>query len=238
MTLTYRDRVVDAATTTGTGTFTLGGLPPAGFRDFTAFPTGATVRYTIVHENNTEWEVGEGVWTTSGATLTRVRVFASSNAGSLVNFTAGSKTVSAGPVAADVQRPAFKAYRSSLQSVTASTWTKVQLDTKEFDTASAFDNTTNFRFTPQTPGYYQFNGQARTGSAPTQLVCALYKNDVAVAYSNNSTGIDRSGVSDILYMNGTTDYVELWVITTATSVSTFLAGADTRLSGVLVAPAP
>ena len=173
MTLTYRDRVVDAATTTGTGTFTLGGLPPPGFRDFTAFPTGATVRYTIVHENNLQWEVGEGVWTTSGATLTRAKVFASSNAGALVDFAAGAKTVSAGPVAADVQRPAFRATRNTAQTVTTSTWTRLQLTNEVFDTANAFDNVTNFRFQPPVSGYYMLSGQVRASAAAAQLNAAI-----------------------------------------------------------------
>ena len=39
--------------------------------------------------------------------------------------------------------PAFSAYRSTNQSLSGQTWTKVQFDTKEFDTASCYDNVTN-----------------------------------------------------------------------------------------------
>ena len=35
--------------------------------------------------------------------------------------------------------------------------TKIVFNAKEFDTANAFDSTTNYRFTPQVAGYYQFN---------------------------------------------------------------------------------
>jgi hypothetical protein len=238
MTLTYRDRVVDAAATTGTGTFTLGGLPPAGFRDFTAFPDGATVRYTIVHENNTEWEVGEGVWTTSGATLTRVKVFASSNAGSLVNFTAGSKTISAGPVAADCTKPVFRARRASTQSVTANTWTKMQLSTEVFDTAGAFDSTTNYRFTPQVAGYYHVSGQVSSSVAATRMLSGIFKNGTQDAVGNDVQGTAyRSTVSAIVYLNGSTDYVELWGFTSGTSF-TPEAAADFYFAGALIAPAP
>lgn len=85
----YADRVQETTTTTGTGTITLGGAV-SGFRAFSAaFSNSDVVRYAIVL--GTEWEVGEGVY--SSNTLTRVTVFASSNSNSLVNFSAGSKAV-------------------------------------------------------------------------------------------------------------------------------------------------
>lgn len=101
MPLGRKDRVADVTTTTGTSTLTLAGTPPAGFRSFAAFDTGDTVRYAITSGDNSQWEVGEGVWTASGAALTRVTVFASSNAGALVDFSAGVKTVIAAMTAAD-----------------------------------------------------------------------------------------------------------------------------------------
>ena len=55
--------------------------------------------------------------------------------------------------------PAFSATRTSTnQSFTSAVWTKVECQTEEFDTASAYDNATNFRFTPQVAGYYQVSG--------------------------------------------------------------------------------
>lgn len=87
-----KDRVKDTTTTTGTGTVTLTGTAPSGYRSVSAAHTdGATVRYAI--SGGAEWEVGEGVYTASGTTLSRVTVFASSNAGALVSFSAGTKDV-------------------------------------------------------------------------------------------------------------------------------------------------
>ena len=103
MALERKDRVKDQSATTGTGTLTIDGIAPTGYRTITSAHTdGATVRYTILLSDLTEWEVGEGVWTTSGGTLTRVTVFASSNANALVTFSAGDKIVFTGPVADDV----------------------------------------------------------------------------------------------------------------------------------------
>lgn len=85
----YADRVQETTTTTGTGTVTLAGAV-SGFRTFTSvFANNDRVVYVIV--GGTEWEVGDGIFTTGGTTLSRVNVRASSNAGALVNFSAGTK---------------------------------------------------------------------------------------------------------------------------------------------------
>ena len=84
------DRVKETSTTTGTGTLTLAGAV-SGFRSFSVVGNGNQTYYCI--ELNTEWEVGIGTYTTSGTTLSRDIVLASSNAGALVSFSAGSKNV-------------------------------------------------------------------------------------------------------------------------------------------------
>lgn len=95
MALERKDRVQEETTTTGTGAVTLNGTAPAGFRIFAGTVSdGATVRYLIENADRTEWEIGEGVFDNDTTdTLTRVTIFASSNAGSLVDFSAGTKKV-------------------------------------------------------------------------------------------------------------------------------------------------
>lgn len=90
----YRDRVKDTATTTGTGSFTLAGSAPTGFQTFaTAFGASAVyVPYAIVLQGGSEWEVGYGTLSSS-TTLARTTVLASSNSGSAVSFSAGTKDV-------------------------------------------------------------------------------------------------------------------------------------------------
>lgn len=100
MPLVYRDRVKETTTTTGTGTLTLAGAV-AGFRTFaSAVADGSKVTYCI--ENGTDWEVGQGVFTASGTTLTR-NVIASSNGNALVSWAAGSKNVFLTQAARDVR---------------------------------------------------------------------------------------------------------------------------------------
>jgi hypothetical protein len=92
MAFVVKDRVKVASTTTGTGTFTLGAAA-AGFQDFSVIGDGNTTYYTIVDSTAGAWEVGIGVYTASGTTLSRGTVLESSNSGSLVDFGAGSKDV-------------------------------------------------------------------------------------------------------------------------------------------------
>lgn len=89
MALVVKDRVQEVSTTTGTGTFTLAGAV-SGFQSFSAIGNGNTTYYAIV--GGTEWEVGLGTYTSSGTTLSRDTVLASST-GSKVSFSAGTKNV-------------------------------------------------------------------------------------------------------------------------------------------------
>ena len=92
MPLIVKDRVKETTTTTGTGTITLGGAV-AGFQSFAAIGDGNTTYYTIQDGTAGTWEVGVGTYTSSGTTLSRNTVLASSNSGNLVDFAAGSKNV-------------------------------------------------------------------------------------------------------------------------------------------------
>lgn len=107
--------------------------------------------------------------------------------------------------------PAFSAYQSSSQTLSSSTFAKLQFQTEEFDTANCFDNVTNYRFTPNVPGYYQFSGGFQILTSNTNIVVSLYKNGSGFKqFVNSSTGYVASYGSALVYMNGTTDYVELY----------------------------
>ena len=92
MALVLADRVKETTTTTGTGTVPLAGAA-TGFQSFAVVGNGNTTYYTIAAQTGTAWEVGIGTYTSSGTTLSRDTVLASSNSGSLVNFSAGTKDV-------------------------------------------------------------------------------------------------------------------------------------------------
>ena len=92
MAFVLADRVKETTTTTGTGTVTLAGAS-AGYQSFSAIGNANSTYYTIAAQTGTEWEVGIGTYTSSGTTLSRTTVLSSSNSGSLVNFSAGTKDV-------------------------------------------------------------------------------------------------------------------------------------------------
>jgi hypothetical protein len=130
--------------------------------------------------------------------------------------------------------PAFYVYPANSQTLASGSVTKLQLNTEVFDTNNNFDSTTNYRFTPTVSGYYQINGGTLLGFSGSNgflAFCSIYKNGAeylrgSMYYVNSGTAINQgSAVSGVIYFNGSTDYVELYVrgdassgtITTATS---------------------
>ena len=116
--------------------------------------------------------------------------------------------------------PAFSAYLSGNQTISNNTNTKLALNTERFDTNSCYD-TTNYRFTPNVAGYYQVNANvdfAGTAGRQYYFFTQPFKNGSGVANSAGllsqamGTGGDScAGFSTLVYMNGTTDYLELYV---------------------------
>lgn len=136
--------------------------------------------------------------------------------------------------------PAFSVLRgASNQSITASAYVKVQLNSVTFDSNNAFDAVTNYRFQPQVAGYYQFNAVVTFGwaSAPVEVAAAIQKNGVESIWSSatpTTTQVrDSVSLSGLIYMNGTTDYVELFGYCNATTPVVQSAVDRTQFSGFL-----
>lgn len=129
--------------------------------------------------------------------------------------------------------PAFSAYQSSTQTPSAATFTKVNLQAENFDTASCFDSTTNYRFTPNVAGYYQVNGVVQYASAVANLIVTIYKNGSEYVRGGTQSSSFQGTISSLIYMNGTTDYIELYTFNTAGGVATVASSAATQFSGFL-----
>ena len=126
--------------------------------------------------------------------------------------------------------PAFSAYRTGTQSYTSNTYTKIQINTESFDTNSCYDSTTNYRFTPTVAGYYLCTGQIQT-SVGTYVETDIYKNGVSNGYTQIS-GAWGIPTTQLIYLNGSTDYIELYgFITTSGNIT---AGLGTYFQASMV----
>ena len=134
--------------------------------------------------------------------------------------------------------PAFEARLSTNQSITNLTATKVQFDTEIFDTDSCYDNTTNYRFTPTVAGKYfaystvtgrdaltgtfnisQVNIDLRKNGSTLRLI-SFYYNALAVTFP--------LFVSGSIDMNGTTDYLEIFVTFRSSNSAATAAYSDSQ----------
>lgn len=87
------DRIADTTTTVGTSPLVVSGTAPLGSRTFsTVMSVGDTCYYSVQHQTVNEWEVGLATYSAAN-TLTRTTIYSSSNAGSAVTFSAGTKDV-------------------------------------------------------------------------------------------------------------------------------------------------
>ncbi len=108
--------------------------------------------------------------------------------------------------------PAFRAHCNAASVLpTANTPAKVNFQVEDFDTANAFAAS---RFQPSVAGYYQVNAALSAATSSAYLVAAIFKNGTVYAQGNFDSVAATTGhistVSDIVYLNGSTDYVEIW----------------------------
>jgi len=126
--------------------------------------------------------------------------------------------------------PAFRAVTSGGQSVSTVTTTKIIFNTEQFDTNSNYDSATNYRFTPTVAGYYQVNLSLGWGS--TQVAVSdvfIYKNGASYAQARLWQADDYNihHTSTLVYLNGSTDYIEGYVRHDAG----FVGGGSRTISG-------
>jgi hypothetical protein len=114
--------------------------------------------------------------------------------------------------------PAFRAVNTSSQSVSSGTYTKIVFQAETYDTANCFDSATTYRFTPNVAGYYFVTAYfaCTLGAYANAFAnCSIYKNGAAYREaSSQPTNGNYSGVavSTTIYMNGTTDYLEIYTV--------------------------
>jgi hypothetical protein len=142
-----------------------------------------------------------------------------------------------------VAGPAFSAYASSNTNLSNSTWTKISFNTEFFDTNNNFDSTTNYRFTPTIAGYYQINASVTSGASNNNAYwnqIAIYKNGSPYIYSSPvfpAGNVQNYGsqLSQLISMNGSSDYIEVYInVYVGSGTPSYAGGSNaTLLSGFL-----
>ena len=136
------------------------------------------------------------------------------------------------------------------QTVANVTVSKIQFKYELADLDGLFDNSTNYRYTPQVAGWYwvNLNISINNGGGHSHLMTAyLYKNGSQYATFEGGGGgsgadhYNRYGdnnsinMSSIIQLNGSSDYVEGYVYqTNAQSASRNLDNLSTTMMGYLV----
>jgi len=111
--------------------------------------------------------------------------------------------------------PAFAAQLSGNQALSTGSATKINFNSEDLDTNSAYDNSTNYRFTPAIAGYYfvyallPFDELSDGKSA----YCMIYKNGShffsATQITGAATRMAVPQVSATIYLDDN-DYVEIY----------------------------
>jgi hypothetical protein len=206
-------------------------------------PNGSSTSAGVSVANNSDLtNASKIVMATNGSTDTQIisgvngsgtylpLSFYTNNALGMQLSTAGNLTVTG--TVTQSGAPAFSVTKSSGQSITGSVTTKVTFDTETFDTNNNFASST---FTPTVAGYYQLNVNLNFGTTGTGQVNlfkngSLLFNGIAVTYNSSVGGI--MPLSCMTYMNGSTDYIEVYTYITA-SVTINSGAQNTQFSGFL-----
>ena len=145
---------------------------------------------------------------------------------------AGSSTITlpttGGTVMATGNMPAASVYMANtMNGVSSDVFTKVQFDTKVFDTATCFNNTgstatlnglsvPSYSFCPNVAGYYQvtMNMDNYGSTSGLNITQQIFKNGVRHTYNYVYSSALSSGGYEIpqtlgclVYLNGTGDYI-------------------------------
>jgi len=136
--------------------------------------------------------------------------------------------------------PAFSVYNGSNFTVATGNWVKVPFNTEVFDTNNNFNTSTN-RFTPTVAGYYQVNTRVvSSGYTTDQTILAFWKNGSEFQRLMQIPNSTQSSIcpmgSALISMNGSTDYLEVYVLQFSGSSQTFLGNypAESWFNGSMV----
>jgi hypothetical protein len=144
--------------------------------------------------------------------------------------------------AGGINTPAFEAYLSSNQNISQSTNTKIQFNTEVFDTASAYDNSTNYRFQPQVAGKYFVYASVNCSSGSNTDNNKMDVVNIFFQKNGSDTGKSQrfstytqkimermvASPSGIITLNGSSDYIEAYAYITSNTQATLVTSTGIR----------
>jgi len=136
--------------------------------------------------------------------------------GSSLVIESGATIANSGTATGFGEYAACRVKLSSDQTATKNAVMKINMDTVDFDTRGWYDNTTNYRYTPQESGYYLVIVRlSLTGTAQNNSIhVGIAKNGTVTAFTYNNNG--GAGLEfgwfaqDIVHCNGSTDFIEAY----------------------------
>ena len=159
-------------------------------------------------------------------------------------------TATGGFVVGASAAPTFSATSNATQTISVNVFTLINLQTKNWDTATAFNNTGStvtlngisvpaYAFAPPVAGYYQVSFSIDSGTsstAPTRALTSIYKNGTQVKNASNFVGAAAySGAgSGIIYLNGTSDYIQMYGLIGATTAIVTNSSAQTFFEAAMI----
>ena len=127
--------------------------------------------------------------------------------------------------------PAFSVYSNADQTTTTNVWTKITFQVEDFDTNNNFASS---RFTPTVSGYYQINGSYYSNGGPSRTAIATYKNGASYKVVDTVATTYGILISSLVYLNGSTDYVEIYMNNVTGGYGVLFDSTRTYFSGSMV----
>lgn len=112
--------------------------------------------------------------------------------------------------------PSFQGYNSAAQTISSGAFTKLQINTEQWDTGSYYDNATNYRYTPLIAGTYMVSASLSMDSIASGVVVivSIYKNGTEYkrgrVVEGNATNTAGVNVTCLVQLNGSSDYIEFY----------------------------
>lgn len=227
MALIFANRVLETSTTTGTGTYTLAGAV-TGFQTFASVGNSNTCYYYAEEVDGSGvpsggWEVGLGTYTSSGTTLARTAILASTNSNNAVSWSAGTRrignTIPASVIALIQNKPTCKVVLTPSQSIASGSLTSVTFDAADdWDTDAMHDpSSQNTRIVANTAGVFTFSVILEFADNNTGLRIGYYRVNGGTDVPGEVRPANPSGTSTFASYSfslklAVNDYIEIRVL--------------------------